>query len=526
MHDYSDVNAVFPLAVYTITDVDTGAETFTVAGDVTDRFLDEDPFSVVDSTGNDDVWTVASSAYSSGPDTTAITVNEDITDATVDGIILHDEISDFLNASTTYTDTTDRDLASPLEFAGEHEQRMSNEIRALGRTVGVALGAEIIDASGLFYYNSGGSLIFGSGAPVDIYPGKGTLADDDDSYVEVDSAGAVTDNTTSFTAGKYPLAIVTTVSGAVTRIQDKRGVLYLQSTADNVVGPGSATDNALVVFDTASGKLVKNSVIIYNAGALSGLTTLTASGDYDGVNHEASGHIEGTVGNGFLELRGDSGASNDVKIYDTGIVDLEGQSSARAYRAAAQSIPDAAVTIIAFDTENWDEQGEFNSTSTTGTADATEASKLHDADGGFDASMVGASVYNTTDNTYTTVSGFVDSGELDLTDDIMVNGEGYEIYFARFTATKAGKYVIAGGLGITSAIADRFFVTYVYVNGVDNTSVRLHSSSVFDIAATLPAIVDLAANDYVDLRVFTWFGTTEPLDVGSSKCFLAISKIS
>ena len=63
-----------------------------------------------------------------------------------------------------------------------------------------------------------------------------------------------------------------------------------------------------------------------------------------------------------------------------------------------------------------------------GVADATEANKLHDADGGFQATDIGKWIHNTTDNTWTTVSGFVDSGELDLTDDIMANTESYIMY--------------------------------------------------------------------------------------------------
>jgi hypothetical protein len=66
-------------------------------------------------------------------------------------------------------------------------------------------------------------------------------------------------------------------------------------------------------------------------------------------------------------------------------------------------------------------------TAKSGTADATEASKLHDADGGFEASDVGKTIYNSTDVTYTTVSAFVDSGELTLTDDIMASGEAYTV---------------------------------------------------------------------------------------------------
>jgi len=47
----------------------------------------------------------------------------------------------------------------------------------------------------------------------------------------------------------------------------------------DVVGPGSSTDNALVRFDTTTGKLVQNSVgILSDAGVLTGLTGLTSSG--------------------------------------------------------------------------------------------------------------------------------------------------------------------------------------------------------------------------------------------------------
>ena len=47
----------------------------------------------------------------------------------------------------------------------------------------------------------------------------------------------------------------------------------------DVVGPGSATDNALARFDLATGKLIQNSVgILSDAGALTGLTGITSSG--------------------------------------------------------------------------------------------------------------------------------------------------------------------------------------------------------------------------------------------------------
>lgn len=61
----------------------------------------------------------------------------------------------------------------------------------------------------------------------------------------------------------------------------------------------------------------------------------------------------------------------------------------------------------------------------TANADATGANKLHDANGGFVNTMVGQVVKNSTDGTTTTVTAFVDSGELTLNDDIFVSGETY-----------------------------------------------------------------------------------------------------
>jgi len=62
-------------------------------------------------------------------------------------------------------------------------------------------------------------------------------------------------------------------SGVVQVLASKAGAL------GDVVGPASATDNALARFDLTTGKLIQNSIgILTDAGALSGLTGLTSSG--------------------------------------------------------------------------------------------------------------------------------------------------------------------------------------------------------------------------------------------------------
>jgi hypothetical protein len=49
-----------------------------------------------------------------------------------------------------------------------------------------------------------------------------TLTDNTTNYVEIDSLGVASFNTTGFTAGKTPLATIVTASGAISTITDKR----------------------------------------------------------------------------------------------------------------------------------------------------------------------------------------------------------------------------------------------------------------------------------------------------------------
>ena len=115
----------------------------------------------------------------------------------------------------------------------------------------------------------------------------------------------------SGTATNVPLAINLTSSalGAELALNYADGKLYyknssgtvtlLASTAGasgDVVGPASATDNALARFDLTTGKLIQNSVgILSDAGALSGITDISASGSIT---------LSGGTANGVAYLNG------------------------------------------------------------------------------------------------------------------------------------------------------------------------------------------------------------------------------
>jgi hypothetical protein len=83
----------------------------------------------------------------------------------------------------------------------------------------------------------------------------------------------------NLTAGELSL---NTADGKLYYKNSSNVVTLLASTAGSsgdVVGPASATDNALARFDLTTGKLIQNSVgILSDAGVLTGLTGLTSSG--------------------------------------------------------------------------------------------------------------------------------------------------------------------------------------------------------------------------------------------------------
>lgn len=81
--EYEITRNIYPY-IHDITGVDISASQFTIAGDYEDDFPVGSTFEVENSTGNDGIYTVAAVSYGAA---TVITVNESITDPTVDGDI-------------------------------------------------------------------------------------------------------------------------------------------------------------------------------------------------------------------------------------------------------------------------------------------------------------------------------------------------------------------------------------------------------------------------------------------------------
>jgi len=123
-------------------------------------------------------------------------------------------------------------------------------------------------------------------------------------------------NTTGNTLTKATLTAGTGVT-----ITNGNGSITIAASAGgsgDVVGPASSTDNAIVRFDSTTGKLIQNSTgILTDAGAISGLTEITASGL---VRTSGSGFQNGNTTDAFSKFAYDGGnaALNITNEYNSG----------------------------------------------------------------------------------------------------------------------------------------------------------------------------------------------------------------
>jgi len=224
-------------------------------------------------------------------------------------------------------------------------------------------------------------------------------------------------------------------------------------------------------------------------------------------------------------IRGKVAGVEAFLLSAAGILTLAKQALAVVGMSADQpSYLDASYIKLKFDTEVTDTQNEFNSRLISGTADATEAFKLHDADGGFEASDVGATIHNKTDNTYTTVAAFVDSGELTLTADIMVNTDTYDLYHAKWTCTEAGTYLVMVSSMMDDVDDGEYYQAWIYRNGSGLVLQSLYSSGAsLQMYVTCFSIYTMAATDYVEAYFRSITGTGEFVE--STRTYLYIVKL-
>jgi len=196
------------------------------------------------------------------------------------------------------------------------------------------------------------------------------------------------------------------------------------------------------------------------------------------------------------------------------------------YLNTTQVLPNQTDTRVMLDTEDYDTGSDWNNRVVSGAADATEANKLHDADGGFDAGDVGAWVWNTTDNTYAIVTAFVDSGELTLDTNIMANGESYKLYHCVFVAPAEGDYIVLHQVRFQNPTADKLVRPGFKVNG-SWVAIAYTHCSLTDVAQPFCGrILHLEADDELEAMVWHKCGGNENIVTGTYNTWMDIHRIA
>ena len=172
--------------------------------------------------------------------------------------------------------------------------------------------------------------------------------------------------------------------------------------------------------------------------------------------------------------------------------------------ANRQTFAPGAWLRVLLASEEEDTLGEFDSSVKAGTATGTSTNHLVDTTlNQFVPGDVGRTVWNTTDNTYATITAYNSTSDVTISADIMASGEGYKLYFSLFTATYAG-YYLAVGIIRCSTEADKSYFVGIFKNGTDYLTAGLQSSITANwmMTASVLGYVKLNANDTLDLRFY------------------------
>jgi hypothetical protein len=128
-------------------------------------------------------------------------------------------------------------------------------------------------------------------------------------------------NTTGVVTNAAPDQTVAIASGTGISVTGTYPNFTVANTAPSlggdVVGPASATDNAIARFDTTTGKLLQNSVVtVGDTGAVTGVTTLAASTSVTTPIVQATNSAGGALRNasGTSQLQWGGGGGNNVSV--------------------------------------------------------------------------------------------------------------------------------------------------------------------------------------------------------------------
>jgi hypothetical protein len=185
---------------------------------------------------------------------------------------------------STIPDDTDTSLVRPSDWNADHT--LSGTIEIANGGTGQTTASAAFDAlapsqtgnTGKYLTTNGtttswGTVSGGSGTVTSVAATAGT-------GISITGSPITTSGTLNITNTAPDQVVALTGAGTttVTGTYPNFTITSTDSKAGDVVGPASATDNAIARFDTTTGKLIQNSVVtVDDTGAVTGVTTLAAS---------------------------------------------------------------------------------------------------------------------------------------------------------------------------------------------------------------------------------------------------------
>jgi hypothetical protein len=271
-------------------------------------------------------------------------------------------------------------------------------------------------------------------------------------------------------------------SGVVQVLASKAGAL------GDVVGPASATDNALARFDLTTGKLIQNSVgILSDAGVLTGLTGLTSSGSIT-LSSLTSGRVTYAGASGLLT---DSAnllySGTDLTVYGVrvgrggGAISTNTAVGASALAANTTGADNTALGLNALASNttgiNNTASGRFALTSnTTGTGNTASgySSLATNIAGNYNTASGGLSLYSNTGSNNTAIGYDALNNNTTASNNTAV---GYQAGYAITTGTNnvcfgagAGYGSPVGGTDLTTGQFNTLIGAVAYTSGANDSS--------------------------------------------------------
>jgi hypothetical protein len=167
-----------------------------------------------------------------------------------------------------------------------------------GQTGAVVLTTtNIAEGTNLYYTDARARASVSAGTGISYVSGTGVITNSAPDQTVVLNAG-----TGISTSGTYPNFTITNTS---------------PSLGGDVVGPASSTDNAIARFDTTTGKLLQNSVVLVgDTGVVTGVTELTASTKVVSPHFDAQNSAGGQLRNasGTPQIQWGGGGGNNVSV--------------------------------------------------------------------------------------------------------------------------------------------------------------------------------------------------------------------